>query len=306
MKKQNGQAALLIVLVLGVILAGLIFFGWSKEAEMSRALSRVDAAQIANEALTAAAKKVQQIYVNDGGCDPDRLETALKNMAALPSSYGGSVVYAIASPDASSTADRENRCTGGTGCRQLAVEQNGRAYIVNVGRVAADAAVGSGDCPRDATVRLRTTIRQSIFSRRVTLINLCSYTSCAGPSFSDASSNISANSTTSTACNFVPSRQYGDIVGTTSVINEDDLRWARRYLDSGGADVGYTNYMEVSSTITSGNGSCTAAASSSQCIQKNCIPAFDLDLSRGNNEADLAIMEYYLRGYLTSLPVRNF
>lgn len=324
MKFQRGQAVIVVILIIGVLLAGLVFYGWAREELANSNNARVEAAQIANEALISASKKVQQMYMNDAACDPDRLNIVLKKMPNLPATYGGSVRYAGAYPSrnpvtgaaiTNTSAEKANLCTTATGCRQIAVEQDNRAYVITVGKVSAlNKTAGWVDCPRDVTVRLRVSISGYSFYRRVTLLNLCSYNSCSGPDYSSASSSIAANTTATSLCGAVPipSRKYGDIVGTGSVINIDDLRWARRYLDSGGGDVGITSYMEVGgATIPAGtNGSCApgvaAALSNGQCLGRNCIPPFDLDRSGGNNEGDLVILEYYLRGFLSSLPVRNF
>ncbi len=309
----SGQAMLLTVMLLGVILAGLLYWGWSRDAEFSKDVGRVDAMQTANEVLTAASKRVQHMYMNDSSCDPVVLETNLQNLPTLPATYSGTgtITYAIADPSEVNSASRRfNLCSyspgTASGCRQFAVEQDSRAYVVTVGLLAYQDPVVTTTCAQDAVVKLKTTIRGFTFSRKVTLINLCSYKSCVGPSFSTATSDVSLNTTKSSVCGVLPAHQYGDIVGTTNIIDENDLRWARRYLESGGADIGFTNYIATSGTISTGNGSCAPASSAGQCHDKNCIPGFDLDLNGTNDEADLAIMEYYLRGYLTELPVKRF
>jgi hypothetical protein len=107
----------------------------------------------------------------------------------------------------------------------------------------------------------------------------------------------------------LPVRYYGSITAGTSSslsteINSDDLRWARRYIETGAGSIGETTYMVTNAAISAGtNGSCAPGSSSGQCNTRNCVPAFDLNRDKTNNESDIAIMEFYLRGYLATLPV---
>ena len=312
MKSSSGQSLLMTIMLLGVILASVIMWGAKRRADVAKVAERLDTSQTAYEVLSAASKKVQAIYANESSCDPDVLNTRLSRFSSLPSAvttlgYDASFSYAIAQPAASGT-QRYNFCSAGY-CRQFAIPLENRIFVVTVGKVASDAKVGTADCPRDATVRLTVAIGGNVYRQRSTLINVCTLTSCAGASFSTATATAGADAgwAATTACTdaVVPSRYYGAITTPgvlATAIDVDDLRWGRRYLETGGAAIGETTYM-VTTAFTSGNGSCTAAGSASQCKLRNCIPAFDLNRDGANNESDLAIFEYFLRGYLATLPV---
>lgn len=309
----RGQTTIAMVLIFGTFLAFIVLYGWQRNQQLQGFVNTQDSRLVANDVLSAAARKMQQIYSSEASCDPDIFEA---RVAALPTAPGGGyngLSYVIADTSTGLTADqRVNRCAAASGCRQIPVDQNGRAYLVTVGLVSSlsrPAPLTANErCSRDATIKLKTTIRQQAFSRQYTLINTCSYTSCTGGNFSGVTGNQSAApaGANTTACGLLGARPYGDIVGTDGapdgVVNEHELRWARRYLETGAYDIGTTTFLAA--TLTTTNGSC--AAGTGGCLGKNCIPYFDLNKDGANNEADLAILEYYLRGYIPELPVRDF
>jgi hypothetical protein len=327
---------MIVVLCLGVIMAGIVFFGHDRQGQTAKAAGRVEQGQSAYEALALAAKRVQSMYANEAGCNPESLDTRLSNLPNLPASPTSStylsnnnvaLTYIIANPAASSP-DKENRCTGasGIGCRQMAIPIDTAVFIVTAGLVGRDGSNsrGSGfDCPRDATVFLSTVANSTVYVQRVSLTNICTLQSCAGSGF-DTTGNITLSNTTNattSACTGsyvgITARHYGagfTEAGTTT-LSLDDLRWARRYLETGGENGGETAYLYYtgslptdSSTGRISNGACPVSGtdtSGGQCIDKACFPFFDLNRDGKNNEEDLAILENFMRGYLTTLPVND-
>jgi type II secretory pathway pseudopilin PulG len=327
---MKGQATLMVVLMLGVILAAVVLFGAMRQADMAVLIERLDTSQTAQEVLSAAAKRVQNIYANQAGCDPESLDTRLSCLPAIssdPTTFGAGMSFAVAQP--ANPADlsldgRTNRCSGtnnatvcpagfaNTGCRQFAVPLENRVYVVTVGAVVTGPPLTAGrDCPRDASIRLSVAVGGNVYFQRFTLINICTLDSC-NTTFDDFT-GITASAATFTltaACSGtnanVPARRYGSIVSTVNnVINLNDLRWARRYVETGAGGVGETTFMYTTSPISDMNGACAPGTSANQCRFGRCIPAFDLNRDRTNNEADLAIMEVFMRGYLPFLPVNQ-
>lgn len=311
--RQSGQAVLLSVLLLGSIMALIVVFGGKRQNDVHDIVTEMSEAQQATEALTAAARRIQRMYTAEAGCDPDVLDSRLSRLPELPASadgFGleaGTMSYAIAQPGAGSAAERQNRCAGGVGCRQIGIPLEKRVFVVTVGEVVADDdpdPADPADCPRDATVRLSVAVNGDLFYRRVTLVNTCTIASCPTATSTYSFKGISGTITgwpSTTACGSLPARMYGSVVsGTVNIISVEDLRWARRYLDTGGGSVGDTTYANGSSS--SQNIACAAAAGT-QCYPIPCVPPFDLNRDKTNNEADLAILEYYLRGYIPQLPV---
>lgn len=308
------------VLLMGILMAFTILFAARRQENVATLVSRLDASQTAYEVLSAATKRVQTIYANESSCDPKVLNSRLSRLEKLPADpnsagLGSNLFYAVAQTKEQgaqlSSTERFNLCTpvGSTGCRQLAVSLENLVYVVTVGQVVGTDLTQSKDCPQDANVRVSVAINGSVFSQWSTLINVCTLSSCVGDSFTGVTVAVPGGSASTSSCAYLPSRYYGSFTegsgALSTVINTDDLRWARRYLETGGADVGETTYLvEVGRPANEvKNGSCTEASSASQCKGKNCIPAFDLNRDKTNNEADLAILELYLRGYLLSLPV---
>lgn len=312
---KKGQGLLFLILIMGMIMSFIIYFGARRMENVSTLVERLESSQAASEALSEAAKKVQHIYANEAGCDPDLLDSRLSRMTALPSSpsslgLGSGYIYAIAQPGGADAREREGRCNLGTGCRELAIPVDDRIYVVHAGYVATPAyGGGANDCPRDATIRLFVTVKGSIYKMRATLINICTMQSCTGSdSFNGVTVTAAAGEgwTTTTACTGAYSglgvRYKGSMVNTTNtIVNVDDLRLARRYLETGGGADGETIYLKVSSVYE--NNACTPATSSSQCVDRPCIPALDLNQDKRNTDIDLGILEYTLRGYMSSLPV---
>lgn len=315
MKNQRGQSTLGLVMVIGSILALIISYAWQRNATLQAYVNASDAALVANDILTTAGKKLQQLYQNEAGCDPDVLEVRVNTLPPPGATYN-SYEYVVADPGVGASPpltndQRRQRCSSATGCRQIPVDQGGKAYLVTVGRFAKfpNPLGVTRVCTRDVTVRLKTAIRGHAFSRAVTLVNVCSYTSCNGPSFTGISGDVSATPQSTTACGQLAARKYGDMIGQPSsaasednVVNEHELRWARRYLETGGFDAGQTTYL--AGTITAGNGSCAAGAGG--CIGRACVPFFDLNRDGTNNDQDMAILEYYLRGFIPRMPTREF
>jgi len=336
LSNQRGQGLMLAIMCLGVIMAGVIIFGYDKSKSVNNLIDRLDMSQAAFEALNAAAKRVQNVYSSESGCDPRTLNSRLSAMPELPASAaslgtGTNSTYAVAQPSSSGAA-RFNRCdsSSNTGCRQIAIPIDNIYYIVTVGAISRDdvkSATGraSTDCPRDASVRLSVAVNGNVYFQRFTLTNLCTLASCncitgdcsaAEAAFNNLSITSSA-SMSSSACTGlatgVPARKYGSFINSTStLITTGDLRWARVYLDTGGGGSGdttyiyapgATNYSEDVFTVT--NAACTPNLSASQCKSQPCFPALDLNRDGSNNEVDIAILEHYLRGYLTSLPVNE-
>jgi hypothetical protein len=323
--KSKGQAILFVVLILGVIMAGVVFFGAKRQDDVDTLIQRLDGTQTANEILTSAAKRVQQIYSNESGCDPDVLDTRLSRLARLPTApadlgFGASFQYAAAVPGSLSAAVRQNRCdASATGCRQLAFPLENLIHVVTVGAVVTGAKAGTGDCPRDAIVRLSTSIKGQVYSQRVSLINICSFDSCnSSDDFSfltNTGANTFRNAGTSNAgsawdhndwvaaCGALPATWYGSIVWNSANENWkagiDDLRWLRRYLETGAGAVGETTYMTFAST-PSGNGACSS--NTALCVGQACVPGVDFNRDRRVNEDDLAIFEKALRGFVPALP----
>lgn len=313
--KESGQGLLFLVLIMGSIMAFIIIFGAKRQADVSTLVERLETSQAASEALSAAAKRIQHIYANESGCDPDLLEKRLNRMESLPDSptalgLGTGYTYAIAQPNVSDSKEREGRCNLGSGCRELAIPIDGRIYVVRAGYIATPNYAGAAnDCPRDATVRLSVAVKGSLYKMRATLINICTLQSCTGSDSFNAPT-ITASSaqgwTATMACTGAfagtGARYRGSMVSATNtVINVDDLRLARRYLETGGGEDGETTYMYVGAV--NGNNACTPATSNNQCVDRPCIPALDLNRDKRNTDVDLAILEYTLRGYMTSLPV---
>jgi hypothetical protein len=261
--------------------------------------------------------------MNESGCDPNVLDSRLSRLKDIQNAdvTARGVSLAIASPTATTANERYNRCVGigasRVGCRQFMLDLDTRAYLVTAGGVATDAPPSTAECPRDANIRLSVTISGTVYQRRVTLVNLCTTTSCGQFSGSlqlSASFNTDANVSSqplTQACAPLGSMYWGNPVvnpvadPSNIYVNVEDLRFARRYLSTGGGDVGDTTYINASVTV--GNGACAAGLGAPvMCITRACIPALDLNLDRTNNEADLAILEYYLRGFIPYLPVRDF
>lgn len=325
---SRGQAILILILVLGMIISFVVIFGAKRQEDLSVLLDKLENGQVAQEIMAGAAKRVQVIYSAESGCDPDVLDQRLSRLSSVDSlatSYGAGFSFAVAQPTV--TADlnaRANRCTSPSGCRQLAVPLENRVYIATIGRVAteekettatcADGTPRPQQCPRDATVRISTAIEGTVYFQRFSLINICTYTSCGCVEstntdnftgfLAEATGSFVTQTLPCTGLNSnVPARFHGSIVSSTpSDINADDIRWGRRFLETGGSTVGETTYMYVTSPIlsTDGNGTCAPLNSAGQCI-KNCIPAFDLNRDRVNNEVDLAILESFMRGLIPSL-----
>ncbi len=340
LKAERGQGLILAIMVLGVIMAGLVMFGYDRSHKVNELIDKLDTSQAAFEALNAAAKRVQNIYSSESGCDPTTFNTRISSLGTLPatakdmgthSETGVKEIssYAIAQPSLADAAARVNRCTAGSGCRQIAVPIDSTYYIVTVGAISRDdplAARETTDCPRDASVRLSVAVNGNVYFQRFTLTNLCTLASCNCVSGSCAEAdkgfsniNITSSATGRTlACtglaNKVAVRAYGSFVNSSNtVISSNDLRWARTYLETGGGASGDTTFLYTATPVTSysqdgfnvSNGACTPTLSASQCRNQPCFPAFDLNRDGANNEADIAIMEHYLRGYLTSLPVNE-
>jgi hypothetical protein len=365
MREQRGQAMVIAVLCLGVLMAALVYFGASQGAHTTEAVDYIAVRQGAYEALAEAAKQVQSIYANQAACDPDSLNTrlsALPNLPYDPSQIGLSSTGATSTPftyqvifpyGSSGVQSRYGICGpgSGTGCRQMAIPINGKYFVVTAGAVTADydSITNSriGACPRDASIILTTAAmtgamwgaagtspENALFMQRVTLTNVCTIAACdnASPNYgagfdlpqqtgwSVSGANpvpgqitITGTMTTTTctgADSNLTSRNYGGgfTTSTSTLLSADDLRWARRYLETGGEGVGETNFLYYNGATvggSSGNGSCSAANSVSQCLDKPCFPFFDLNRDGKNNEEDLAILENFMRGYLTSLPVNE-
>lgn len=320
MKKQSGQAVLMSVMLLGIIMATIIVFGAKRLADVSLVTARLDSGQSAAEVLSAAAKRVQAIYANESSCDPRVLNTRLSrlpNLALDPTTLGlgSSVTYITAQPGlTSASAARFNLCdTTGLGCRQLAINLGNKIYVVTVGNVIThyvDPGTTPTDSPQDAAFRLSVTIAGSNFSQWSTLENICTLGSRYGDQFTGTTVTVpSSGSITAPACSNIPVRHYGAITGGTvatpyTIISVDDLRWARRYLETGAGSVGETSYMVYNTpNPETTNGSCPAATNPTICKGQDCIPALDLNYDLTNNEADLAILEHLLRGYLLSTPI---
>lgn len=336
--KQRGQAILMVIMILGAIMALVVIFGAKRQSDISKLIDKLDSSQTAQEAMAAAAKKVQYVYANESGCDPDILDARLSRLPPVPaaSDFGTGMSYAVAQVPlddpsriaaskvliaALTTDERSNHCTATSGCRQIGVPLESRVYIVTVGAVVTptvDGTTGTHDtCARDATVRLSLAIGGNVFFQRFTLTNICTYKSCIANSSVgsnlDSFDGITAVSTGSAgyftqslACtggsSGIAARWHGSITqATNSQIVKDDIRWARRYLETGGGGVGETTFMDGTPSSTTKNGACDVAESNNQCVGVPCVPAFDLNRDKTNNEVDLAILENFLRGYLPSL-----
>lgn len=323
--KSRGQVTIMMVLMIGILLAGLVVFGWQRFSYMVVETQRTNDASTANLVFSGAAKKIQQIYYSDAGCDPDEFNTRLNALPVLPTTFSSGVDYIVADPSGSTADRRSNRCRGGTGCRQFGIEQAGRAYIVTIGPttgIADDDGDTTTICPRDVTVRMHTAIRGTNFFRRVTLINICTLDSCgaAGPNgettgeFYNSDPAVvaaaqpwydnSGLSETSAACGNFPAGAWGDVVGTNLRVTADDLRWLRRYIRTGGGSVGDTSFANFDPVLPSNstvNGSCSSG--DNRCTARNCVPRMDLNRDGTNNDQDIAIMEYFLRGYHNRLPI---
>ena len=337
-KSQLGQGILLAVLAIGTIMATFVIFGAKRQEDVAKLLHKFDMSQAAFEALASAAKRVQYMYAAESGCDPGALDRRLSAMAALPDlvaspnalgvQVGSNANYTPAQVATGITgAARQNRCTGGTGCRQFAVPVDNEFFIVTVGQVLREDATATGrttDCPRDIAVRLSTAVGGNVYFQRFSLTNLCSLAECTcvtgacttvQAGFTALNTPITnSNVTQTTACTapygYMRARRYGSITNSSNlVVGVNDLRWARRYLETGGGSAGETNFMQVTfdggSPTLLGNGACPAANSATQCKIGSCVPAFDLNRDGINNEADLAILEHYLRGYINSIPVNE-
>ena len=334
MKTQRGQAIIIVVLVLGVILAAIIFFGGSRVKDTADVSSHMLAQQQALEALAAAAKRVQVIYANEAACDPVSLNARLSNLPNLPATasslglnYGGqSVDYVIAYPGQSGST-RYNICsTSGTGCRQMAIPVDRKVFVVTVGAVSSDSVAVTGDCPRDVSVNLSTTVsagttgassgdRRAVYTQRVTLTNLCTLKACGGGWGFDTPGTITLSGAKSTtACSapyaHVRATKYGGGI-TSSATNQmaiDDIRWARRFLETGGEGVGDASFFYGLIVTGNENGACLVSPSDysgGQCVSKPCFPNFDLNRDGKNNDEDLGILENFMRGYITTLPVNE-
>jgi hypothetical protein len=323
----------LAVLCLGVIMAGVVFFASGQQSQTAKASGKVEQGQAAYEALALAAKRIQSMYANEAGCAPESLDVRLSNLPSLSSTptnltYNNVVPsYIPANPSASVAADKANRCTSASnkGCRQLAIPVDNFVYVVTASAVAADGAFASSglaagqDCPRDANVTLTVAANGNVYIQRVTLTNICTLKSCSGTGaagFDSPASIVHSNVThaTTLACTGayagISARHYG--AGFTSnastTLTMDDLRWARKYLETGGDDVGETSFLYSTAVGWTGNGACPAVVtdlSNGQCHDKPCFPFFDLNRDGRNNEEDLAILENFMRGYLTTLPVND-
>jgi hypothetical protein len=323
---------ILAIMCIGVILVGIVFFGAKQSEDAASLIQKLDTSQTAYEALNAAAKRVQSIYANESGCDPTTLEKRLSAMAGLPETAadlgvtratGGTqyAAYAVAQPTVAPTnatlrAARENRCVGATGCRQLAIPIDNFYYVVTVGAVSREptARGADEDCPRDVSIRLSVAAGGTVYFQRFTLTNLCTIASCAGDGFEGLTFTAQSTTRKTLACigtrSFIPERHYGSLVeADDDEVTTKDLRFARVYLETGGGDIGETTYLYTnppnSITANSGNGTCSPALSQSQCRYTSCLPALDLNRDGSNNEADLTILEHYLRGYISSLPVNE-
>ncbi|MGZ3721176.1 MAG: hypothetical protein ACXWR1_22675, partial [Bdellovibrionota bacterium] len=198
MRSQRGQAMVLAVLCIGVVMAGIVMFGSSRSRDSAVTATKVDDSQTAYEALAEAAKRVQTIYANESGCVPETLDTRLSALPNLPAAAGSlgigmttgtvsATSYAVAEPSLAG-ADRQNRCSGGTvGCRQIGVPIDTYIYVVTVGAVTKDGTNPRGagvDCPRDASAFLSVAVNGNLFTQRVTLTNICTYSACNGASSS--------------------------------------------------------------------------------------------------------------------------
>lgn len=334
-KSQAGQGILLALMCIGVLMASFVIFGAKREEDVGTLIQKFDTSQAAFEALSSAAKRVQYMYSVESGCDPATLETRLTKMAALPDlgavggaddlgvQVNGRASYVIAVPGGTGAAVRQNRCQSVEGCRQFAIPVDNQFFVVTAGKVIRDApAAGrTTDCPRDLAVRLSTVVAGNAYFQTFSLTNICTYASCtctdvsSCPAYDKAfMQTISTSSLmTSTSCTnnpptvTIPARKYGSIVNATDgTITQNDLRWARRYIETGGGAAGETNFMVYTGTIPSGeNGSCAVATSGGQCKNSGCVPPFDLNRDGTNNDIDLAILENWMRGYVTSLPVNE-
>ncbi|NUM88199.1 MAG: hypothetical protein HUU37_03255, partial [Bdellovibrionales bacterium] len=242
-RNQRGQGGLMFVLIAGSLLAVIVFFGWYKQRIMADVADRVENTLIAQEVTSAVAQRVQKIYAEESGCDPDTLDDRLSNLDELGALPAG-VSYAVAASKATSGSnERIGLCTGGKGCRQIAVDIENRRYIATAGRVSGTSAI-TPNCPRDATVKIRVTIENTVYFRRVTLVNTCSYKSCSGGSFDSVTSDVTGNTVTTTACVPLASRRFGALVrATDTTIDLDDLRFARRYLSTGAGNSGDTTFL---------------------------------------------------------------
>jgi hypothetical protein len=318
---------ILAILCLGTIMAGVVMFGSKRQGDVVKVTKKRETAQAAYEALAQAVKRVQTMYASESACDPETLTKRLNNLPPLPAdpadlgiSYGGNdLSYAVAQPSRASP-EKENRCTAATGCRQIAVPIDTTVYIVTVNGMTATADARSGDCPRDVTtIEVSVSENRNIFFQRASLTNICSYSACDGAAnggtgtgrgFDTQGLLTLTGSMSSKACTTsytaVRASKYGGGIteATTNQLGLDDLRWARRYLETGGDAIGETNFFYGLTPAAGENGSCPEASSNGQC-SKNCFPNFDLNRDGKNNEADLAIMENFLRGYLTTLPVNE-
>jgi len=319
MRNQSGQAILIAVALLGSILALVVVWGSKRQGDVSDLVGDMEVNQSAVEALSSAARRVQRMYSLESGCDPDVLDTRLSRLQALPASaasfdMSSTVTYATAQPGAAALEDRQNRCTTATGCRQIGIPLEKKVYVVTVGAIATeDKGASVGDCPRDATVRLSVAANGNLYHRRVTLVNICTLASCPASnanSFDGIALTVTAGAWASTtACTgayWTAARRYGSITSaTTTAVSVNDLRWARRYMETGAGDTGDTTYADgnTSQPAANQNYSCSPAQSASQCTLRYCVPPFDLNRDKTNNDADLAIFEFMLRGYLLSLPV---
>lgn len=331
MKSQVGQGLLMAVLLIGALMATFVFFGAKRGEDTAILVQKLDSSQSAYEALASAAKRIQYMYAVDSGCDPGVLDSRLSAMANLPDlsavggsddlgvQVGGKATYVVAVPGGSSVAVRHNRCTSATGCRQLAVPIDNMFFIVTAGQLIKDTAPGGRtiDCPRDASIRLSTVVGGNAFFQKFSFTNICSLASCTcvdsstcaayDKGFLAQSITNNNSSRVTTACGYLNARRYGSMVNTTSsLVTHDDLRWARRYLETGAGALGETNFLYVNAALPAGvNGACTVAGSGGQCKANDCVPAFDLNRDGSNNDADLAILENYLRGYVLSIPVNE-
>jgi len=320
-KKQDGQAVIIVISAIGVIMAALVFFGFEKSGQFQKQVSRLENNLMVADIFGDAIKKIQGLYSNEAGCDPSRLNTIIANWPVLPSAYATGIAWILANPAESTVARRQGLCSGGIGCRQLGVTMGGRGYIVNVGQIdfGADASTTGGSidtagaCSRDTSLNLRMTIMGTSFSQHFTLINTCSTKSCTGPSFDSADANVATATKSTVACTAangtaIPSRKYGDYIldSVGNFVTADELRWARRFLSTGGTNQGITEFLYTTSEPTSGNATCDVSLSSGQCIGGKCVPALDLNMDGTNNETDIGILELFLRGFINKLPVKDF
>lgn len=340
MMGNRGQGVLMTVLLLGVLMATVIIFGAKRQADVAALTGRLDAGQTAAEVLSAATKRVQNIYANEASCDPTSLNSRISNLSKIgtnPNALGfGTSGLAFAVAQAGFTGaggERFNICSPvatGAGCRQIAVNLENYIYVVTVGNVVAmnptNNDVPGGDCPQDVSVHLSVAIGGSVYNQWSTLINVCTFRSCnhkvtgANTDAGDPASNtpssfdgviatVPGGALTTSACVTsgavtIPSHYYGVMTDSANAkIYADDVRWARKYLETGGASVGdVSNLFAAAGNIP---GACVAGTSSGQCVGKDCVPAFDLNMDRTNSETDLGILELYMRGYMLSLPVTN-